>query len=75
MGFYGPRSALTSSRLVSKITSMTTLLAPLEIGDQIAWKLDRNGDPQWLTVTEALSDTSYAVSYPDGTVETLTDSE
>lgn len=54
---------------------MTNLLAPLKIGDQIPWKLDRNGDPQWLTVTEIISDTSYAVRYPNGKIETLTDSE
>jgi hypothetical protein len=54
---------------------MTTLLAPLEIGDQIPWKLDRNGDPQWLTVIEVVSDTSYVVRFPDGSVDTLTDSE
>lgn len=54
---------------------MTILLAPLKIGDQIPWKLDRNGDPQWLIVTEVVSDTSYVVRYPDGKVETLTDSE
>jgi hypothetical protein len=54
---------------------MTNLLARLKLGDQIPWKLDRNGDPQWLTVIEVVSDTSYSVRYPDGTVETLTDSE
>ncbi len=31
------------------------VLAPLKIGDQIPWKLDRNGDPQWLTVIEVIS--------------------
>jgi hypothetical protein len=35
----------------------------------------RRGQPQWLTVTEVLSDTSYTVRHPDGTLETLTDAE
>lgn len=54
---------------------MTGLLAPLNLGDRIPWKLDRNGEPQWLTVTEVIDETSYTVRYPDGTVEILTDSE
>jgi len=54
---------------------MRKLLSPLKIGDQLPWKLDRSGEPQWLTVSEVLSDTSYLVRYPDGTVETLIDSE
>jgi hypothetical protein len=54
---------------------MTGLLAPLNLGDRIPWKLDSNGEPQWLTVTEVIDETSYAVRYPDGTVEILTDSE
>jgi len=54
---------------------MSKLLAPLHVGDQLPWKLDEDGEPQWLTVTSVLTKTSYAVRYPDGTVETLTDSE
>jgi hypothetical protein len=61
--------------VVSILTTMSKLLSPLKIGDQLPWKLDRNGEPQWLTVIEVLSDTSYLVRYPDGAVETLTDSE
>jgi hypothetical protein len=52
-----------------------SLLAPLNLGDQIPWKLDSRGEPQWLTVTDVIDEASYAVRYPDGTVEILTDSE
>jgi len=61
--------------VVSILTTMSKLLRSLKVGDQLPWKLDRNSEPQWLTVIEVLSDTSYLVRYPDGTVETLTDSE
>jgi hypothetical protein len=51
------------------------LLSPLEIGNQIPWKLDHNGEALWLTVTAVLGPGSYAVRYPDGSTGTLTDSE
>jgi hypothetical protein len=51
------------------------LLAPLLVGDRLPWKLDRHGEPLWLTVIEVASDTSYLVRYPDGTTELLVDSE
>jgi hypothetical protein len=50
-------------------------LAPLQVGDRLPWKLDRSGDPQWLTVIEVVSDTSYMVRYPEGMTELLVDSE
>jgi hypothetical protein len=57
------------------VPKMTGLLAPLRLGDRIPWKLDGSGEPQWLTVTEVIDETTYKVRYPDGTVETLADSE
>jgi hypothetical protein len=54
---------------------MSRLLAPLRVGDQIPWRLDSNGEPQWLTVIEVVSTVSYVVCYPDGTTEMLVDSE
>jgi len=51
------------------------LLAPLDVGDRLPWKLDRNREPQWLTVIEVVSDVSYMIRYPDGTTELLVDSE
>ncbi len=32
-----------------------TLLAPLHIGDRLPWKLDGRGEPQWVTVIEAVA--------------------
>jgi hypothetical protein len=61
--------------MVSKLTTMSTHLGQLKVGDRIPWRLDRNGEPQWLTVTEVLSDTSYLVRYPDGSLQTLIDTE
>jgi hypothetical protein len=52
-----------------------TLLAPLSIGDRLPWKLDGRGEPQWVTVTEVVSDVSYFVRYPDGVIQLLVDSE
>jgi hypothetical protein len=54
---------------------MTRLLAPLEVGDRLPWRLDSDGEPLWLTVIEVVSSTSYIVRYPDGTTELLVDSE
>ena len=54
---------------------MSKLLAPLAVGDQLPWKLDRDGQPQWLVVVEVINSTSYLVRYPDGKTEILVDSE
>ena len=53
----------------------TSLLAPLNVGDRLPWKLDRYGEPRWLTVIEVVGNASYVVRYPDGTDELLIDSE
>jgi hypothetical protein len=54
---------------------MTRLLAPLEVGDKLPWRLGADGEPQWLIVIEVVSDVSYLVRYPDGATELLVDSE
>lgn len=54
---------------------MTGLLAPLQVGERLPWKLNADGEPQWLTVIEVVSSTSYLVEYPDGRTELLTDAE
>ena len=51
------------------------LLAPLSVGDRLPWKLDHEGEPQWLVVIDVLSPTSYVVKYPDGSIGALFDSE
>ena len=51
------------------------LLAPLSEGDRIPWKLSLDGEPLWLTVTKVVGEGSYVVRYPDGRLETLTDSK
>ncbi len=61
--------------LVSIVTAVEPLLSPLSVGDELPWRLDESGQPQWLKVLEVLSSTSYLVRYPDGTTEILTDSE
>jgi ribosomal protein L35AE/L33A len=66
---------LTDAALVSILTVMTKLLAQLQVDDQIPWKLDRDGKPQWLTVTQVLGRGGYVVRYPDGRLETLVDTE
>ena len=55
--------------------SKSSLLAPLAVGDRLPWKLDHEGEPQWLVVVDVLSSTSYLVRYPDGSTETFVDSE
>ena len=54
---------------------MTRLLASLKVGDQLPWRLDSNGEPQWLTVIEFVDGMTYVVRYPDGTIGALVDSE
>lgn len=50
-------------------------LAPLSIGDQIPWKLDVDGEPQWLTAIAIESPGVYLVRDPSGNIERLRDSE
>ena len=70
------RAELSSTVMRSSITdSNSGLLAPLSIGDRLPWKLDHDGEPQWLVIVDVLSSTSYLVRYPDGSTETLVDSE
>ena len=40
----------------------------------LPWKLDHDGEPQWLVVVDVLSSTSYLVRHPDGSTEALVDS-
>jgi hypothetical protein len=54
---------------------MTRLLAPLVVGDKLPWRLDADGEPHWLTVIDVVSEVSYLVRYPDGTIQLLVDSE
>ena len=58
-----------------KPDTASTPLAPLHIGDRLPWKLDRRGEPQWLTVVEVVNDVSYLVRYPGGKTQLLVDSE
>jgi hypothetical protein len=55
--------------------AVSKLLVPLAVGDRLPWKLDRDGEPQWLVVAQVISPTSYLVRYPDGKTEILVDSE
>jgi hypothetical protein len=50
-------------------------LAALSVGDQIPWKLDASGEPQWLTVVAVEGPGVYLVCDPSGNVERLTDTE
>jgi hypothetical protein len=54
---------------------MTRLLAPLKVGDQLPWRLDGDGEPQWLIVIDVIDSVTYVVRYPDGTIGALVDSE
>ena len=58
-----------------KPDTASTLLAPLHVGDRVPWKLDRLGEPQWLTVVNVVNDMSYLVRCPDGKTQLLVDSE
>jgi hypothetical protein len=42
----------------STCDAMTSLLAPLDRGDRLPWRLDGNGEPLWLIVAEVISSTS-----------------
>ncbi len=54
---------------------MNSVLARLDVGDRLPWKLGDDGEPLWLIVAEVLSPTSYLVRYPDGSTEILIDSQ
>jgi len=54
---------------------MTRLVAPLEVGDKLPWRLDKDGEPQWLIVIEVVDSVTYVVRYPDGAIGALVDSE
>jgi hypothetical protein len=69
-----PRRAMVV-RMKKRPNEDERLLAPLSAGDQLPWKLSSDGEPLWLTVTEVVGQSSYLVRYPDGSLETLTDSE
>ena len=70
------RAELSSSLMRSSgADSDSSLLAALSVGNRLPWKLDHDSEPQWLVVVDVLSSTSYLVRYPDGTTETLVDSE
>jgi hypothetical protein len=51
-----------------------SLLASLAVGDELPWKLSREGHPQWLVVIEVLGTDRYVVEYPDGATQLLVDS-
>jgi hypothetical protein len=51
-----------------------SLLAPLAVGDELPWKLSREGHPQWLVVIEIIGTDRYVVEYPDGATQVLVDS-
>jgi hypothetical protein len=51
-----------------------SLLAPLAVGDELPWKLNREGQPQWLVVIEVIGSDRYVVQYPDGATELVVDS-
>ncbi len=53
----------------------SALLAPLRVGDRLPWKLDRSGEPQWLTVIAITGAGEYVVRYPSGKTETLRDAD
>ena len=49
---FGRRAYEQTERLVG-CSRVSKLLAPLAVGDQLPWKLDRDGQPRWLIVVEA----------------------
>jgi hypothetical protein len=54
--------------------SVHPVLAPLSVGDELPWRLDRRGEPQWLLVVDTIGSDSYLVQYPNGRTEILVDS-
>lgn len=54
--------------------SESRLLAPLDVGDRLPWRLTRDGEAEWLIVVEVIDELSYRVCYPDGTIRILVDS-
>lgn len=59
----------------SGVVKTPKALAPLAVGDQLPWRLTRDGESQWLVVTEVIDASSYRVRYPNGTTGLLVDSE
>jgi len=61
-------------RRPEKGSQTRSLLAPLAAGDELPWKLSREGHPQWLVVIEVIGTDRYLMQYPDGTTGILVDS-
>jgi hypothetical protein len=66
---------LSSPLMHSPKPDTAPVLARLHVGDRLPWQLDRRSEPEWVTVIEVVSDVSYMVRYPDGTIQLLVDSE
>jgi hypothetical protein len=45
------------------------------VGDRLPWKIDEDGEPQWVVIIGAITPRSYLVRYPDRRTEILVDSE
>jgi hypothetical protein len=56
-------------------SQVTKRLAPLSVGDRLPWKIDEEGEPQWVVIIGAITPRSYLVRYPDRRTEILVDSE
>jgi hypothetical protein len=61
--------------MAENVSKDDAALGQLSIGDQIPWKLDASGEPQWLTVVAVEGPGVYLVRDPSGNVERLTDAE
>ncbi len=64
----------TRGETPEKGSQTRSLLAPLAVGDELLWKLSREGQPQWLVVIEVIGADRYVVQYPDGATGVLVDS-
>jgi hypothetical protein len=51
------------------------LLATLDVGDRLPWRLGRDGEPQWLVAVEVPGASRYRLRHPGGTVCEIVDSE
>jgi hypothetical protein len=71
----GGHRAIVEAHAFLDTRLQSRLLAPLAVGDRLPWKLDREGEPQWVVVVDVLRSTSYLVRYANGSTETLVDSE
>ena len=67
---YG-RPAMNRRNRLSDGSHVSQILAPLDVGDRLPWKLDREGRPQWLLVVDVLSATNYLVQPCDARVMLL----